>query len=87
MELTWSQTRILGEEVLQPEPPRVHGGRDKAFKGLEKYEDLNEGDLLVHRDYGLAQFGGLHHMSIVMQPMIPTVVLSGEDSFSCPSID
>jgi len=64
MELNWNQTRILGEEVLQPEPPKVHAGRDKAFKGLEKYEDLNEGDLLVHRDYGLAQFGGLHHMSI-----------------------
>lgn len=64
MELAWSQTRILGEEVLQPEPPRVHAGRDKAFKGLDTYEDLNDGDLLVHRDYGLAQFGGLHHMSI-----------------------
>ncbi|CCH47713.1 transcription-repair coupling factor [Pseudodesulfovibrio piezophilus] len=64
MELIWSQTRILGEEVLQPEPVKVHAGRDKAFKGLDKYEDLNEGDLLVHRDYGLAQFGGLHHMNV-----------------------
>ncbi len=64
MELLWSQTRILGEEVLQPEAPKAHGGRDKAFKGLNKYEDLTEGDMLVHRDYGLAQFGGLHHMSI-----------------------
>ena len=64
MELAWSQTRILGEEVLQPEPPKAHGGRDKAFKGMDTYEDLNDGDLLVHRDYGLAQFGGLHHMSI-----------------------
>ena len=64
MELVWNKTRILGEEVLQPEPPRVHGGRDKAFKGLDKYEDLTEGDMLVHRDYGWAQFGGLHHMSI-----------------------
>ena len=64
MELAWSQVRILGEEVLQPEPPRVHAGRDKAFQGLDKYEDLSEGDLLVHRDYGLAQFGGLHHMRV-----------------------
>ncbi|QJB57811.1 transcription-repair coupling factor [Pseudodesulfovibrio sp. zrk46] len=64
MELGWSQTRILGEEVLQPEPPKVHAGHDKAFKGLERYEDLNEGDLLVHRDYGLAQFGGLHSMKL-----------------------
>jgi transcription-repair coupling factor (superfamily II helicase) len=64
MELAWSQTRILGEEVLQPEAPKVHSGRDKAFKGLEKYDDLSEGDLLVHRDYGLAQFGGLHSMKL-----------------------
>jgi transcription-repair coupling factor (superfamily II helicase) len=64
MELVWNRTRILGEEVLQPEPPRAHVGGDKAFKGLDKYEDLADGDLLVHRDYGLAQFGGLHHMNI-----------------------
>lgn len=64
MELLWSQTRILGEEVLQPEAPKAQGRSDKAFKGLDKYEDLSEGDLLVHRDYGLAQFGGLHHMNI-----------------------
>lgn len=64
MELTWNRTRILGEEVLQPHAPTVRVDRDKAFKGLERYDDLSEGDLLVHRDYGLAQFGGLHHMSI-----------------------
>ncbi|QGY41252.1 transcription-repair coupling factor [Pseudodesulfovibrio cashew] len=64
MELAWSQVRILGEEVLQPEPPKAHGNRDKTFKGLDKYEDLSEGDLLVHRDYGLSQFGGLHSMKL-----------------------
>lgn len=64
MELAWSQTRILGEEVLQPQPTRIRTARDKAFKGLDRYEELNEGDLLVHRDYGLAQYGGLHHMAV-----------------------
>ena len=64
MELAWCSVRILGEEVLQPEPVRVQAQRDKGFVGLEKYDDLSEGDLLVHRDYGLAQFGGLHHMRI-----------------------
>jgi len=64
MELGWNQTRILGEEVLQPHAPVARADRDKPFKGLERYDDLSEGDLLVHRDYGLAQFGGLHHMSI-----------------------
>ncbi|MEF2232051.1 MAG: transcription-repair coupling factor [Pseudodesulfovibrio sp.] len=64
MELAWCSVRILGEEVLQPEPARSQAQRDKGFVGLEKYDDLSEGDLLVHRDYGLAQFGGLHHMRI-----------------------
>lgn len=64
MELVWNRTRILGEEVLQPEAPKAHAGRDKAFKGLERYDDLSEGDLLVHRDYGLSQFGGLHSMKL-----------------------
>jgi len=64
MELAWCSVRILGEEVLQPEPAQVQAQRDKGFVGLEKYDDLSEGDLLVHRDYGLAQFGGLHHMRI-----------------------
>ena len=64
MELSWNRMRILGEEVLQPFAPAARVDRSKAFKGLDKYDDLSEGDLLVHRDYGLAQFGGLHHMSI-----------------------
>jgi len=64
MELGWCSVRILGEEVLQPEPPRAREDRAKGFVGLEKYDDLTEGDLLVHREYGLAQFGGLHHMRI-----------------------
>ncbi|XXJ19561.1 transcription-repair coupling factor [Desulfovibrio caledoniensis] len=64
MDIGWNRTRILGEEVIQPQAARVQAGRDKAFKGLERYDDLSEGDLLVHRDYGLSQFGGLHHMSI-----------------------
>ncbi|WP_147821542.1 transcription-repair coupling factor [Salidesulfovibrio onnuriiensis] len=64
MELSWRQVRILGEDVLQPEPPKAHVGADKAFKGLDQYEDLVEDDLLVHRDYGLSRFGGLHHLKI-----------------------
>lgn len=64
MDIVWNQMRVLGEEVLQPEPPRAHTGSDSKFKGLDRYDDLSEGDLLVHRDYGLAQFGGLHHMRL-----------------------
>lgn len=64
MELPWANIRILGEDILQPEPPRAHVRTDKAFKGLDQYEDLVEDDLLVHRDYGLSRFGGLHHLNI-----------------------
>lgn len=63
-EVPWANMRLLGENVLQPEAPKAHIRSDKAFKGLDKYDDLSEGDLLVHRDYGLNRFGGLHHMKI-----------------------
>lgn len=64
VELPWCQLRILGEDVLQPTPVQSHTPSARAFKGLDKYEDLEDGDLLVHRDYGLNRFGGLHHMKI-----------------------
>jgi transcription-repair coupling factor (superfamily II helicase) len=64
VELHWCRLRILGEDVLQPNPVQAHTPSSKAFQGLDKYEDLEDGDLLVHRDYGLNCFGGLHHMKI-----------------------
>ncbi|BCS87055.1 transcription-repair coupling factor [Pseudodesulfovibrio sediminis] len=85
MELSWTQTRILGEEVFQPQAAQSHVSRDKAFKGLERYDDLTEGDLLVHRDYGLAQFGGLHHMSLGAGANDYLLLLfSGEDKLYLP---
>lgn len=64
MELEWNQTMILGEDVIQPETSRASRGRDKAFEGMTSYEDLLLDDLLVHRDYGVSRFGGLHHMNV-----------------------
>lgn len=62
-ELSWLNMRVLGEDVLQPRSEtRVREG-GKKFQGLDRYDDLLDGDLLVHRDYGLARFGGLHHIS------------------------
>ena len=63
--LVWDNTLILGEDVLQPRSDRAvrRSGTD-AFRGLERYDDLKEGDLLVHRDYGLGRFAGLHHMDL-----------------------
>ncbi|SME94120.1 transcription-repair coupling factor [Desulfovibrio gilichinskyi] len=64
MELEWNQTLILGEDVLQPESAKGTRVRDKAFEGMTSYEDLLPEDLLVHRDYGLSRFGGLHHFKV-----------------------
>lgn len=64
MELAWRGMRILSEDVLQPEKMAAPGRSAKDFKGLARYDDLADGDLLVHRDYGLARFAGLHHMDV-----------------------
>ncbi|MCC8194107.1 MAG: transcription-repair coupling factor [Deltaproteobacteria bacterium] len=63
--LVWDRTLILGEDVLQPRSERAaRRGATDAFRGLERYDDLRDGDLLVHRDYGLGRFAGLHHMDL-----------------------
>ncbi|WP_415712843.1 transcription-repair coupling factor [Maridesulfovibrio sp.] len=64
MELEWNHTVILGEDVIQPQASKGTRSRDKAFEGMTSYEDLLLDDLLVHRDYGLSRFGGLHHMNV-----------------------
>ncbi|MDL2210703.1 transcription-repair coupling factor [Desulfovibrio sp. OttesenSCG-928-O18] len=63
--LVWDGTLVLGEDVLQPRSERgARRGSTDAFKGLERYDDLTEGDLLVHRDYGLGRYAGLHRMDL-----------------------
>ena len=59
MELAWSQSLILSEDVLQPAPARDEPDRAKGFVGLAAHDELDDGDLLVHSDYGLSRFGGL----------------------------
>ncbi|MEF2144500.1 MAG: transcription-repair coupling factor [Desulfovibrionaceae bacterium] len=63
-ELPWLGLRVLGEDVLQPRTEQRVERSDKSFKGMDRYDDLLEGDLLVHRDYGLARFGGLSHFRL-----------------------
>jgi len=62
-ELVWDDTLILGEELLQPRAESTRRVASGAFRGLDRYDDLRVGDLLVHRDYGVGRFGGLHRMS------------------------
>ncbi len=62
MRLPWAQMQILPESVLQPGAPKAQRAASKAFKGLDTFDELESGDLLVHRDYGLCRFGGLHRI-------------------------
>ncbi len=65
MELAWRSMRILSEDVLHPEKHSATAGQAVSdFKGLARYDDLSDGDLLVHRDYGLGRFGGLQSMEV-----------------------
>ncbi len=62
--LAFENTLVLGEDVLQPQPARGATRPKGAFQGLDRYDTLAEGDFLVHRDYGLAAFGGLHRLNL-----------------------
>lgn len=63
-ELVWDQVLILGEEILQPQSGKTRRTPSGAFRGLDRHEELHPGDLLVHRDYGIARFGGLLRMEL-----------------------
>lgn len=63
MELEWAGVRILSEDILQPGESAVRAPRAKDWKGLSTSDEITPGDLLVHRDYGLARFAGLHRLA------------------------
>ena len=62
-ELVWEKTLILGEDILFPRA-RKSQRSGRAFKGLRSFDGIKDGDLLVHRDYGIGRYGGLHHMTV-----------------------
>ncbi len=62
-ELVWDGCLVLGEDMLQPRAENSRRVASGAFRGLDRYDDLRVGDLLVHRDYGVGRFGGLQRMS------------------------
>ena len=64
IDLLWENILVLSEEILQPRAGQVKRVATKAFKGLDSYDELQTGDLLVHRDYGIGRFGGLHRMQV-----------------------
>ncbi|WP_243367935.1 transcription-repair coupling factor [Fundidesulfovibrio soli] len=65
MELGWNNCLVLPEDVIQPGANKAARPKpEKGFKGLTAFDDLNLGDLLVHRDYGLARFEELTRLSV-----------------------
>ncbi len=64
-ELLWdANLLILGENVIQPKSDRPARTASSAFRGMDSYSGLEEGALLVHRDYGIGRFGGLHRLDM-----------------------
>ncbi|MCR5563058.1 MAG: transcription-repair coupling factor [Desulfovibrio sp.] len=64
IDLVWDNSLILGEDILYPKAQKAPRSPSRAFKGLDSFDSLKEGDLLVHRDYGIGRFAGLHHLSL-----------------------
>ena len=58
-ELEWDNTVILAQNVFLPKAEKSARTMTKAFQGLDSFDDLQDGELLVHRDYGIGRFRGL----------------------------
>ncbi len=63
-DLVWDGTLVLGEDILYPKAEKTPRVSSRVFKGLDTFDDLKPGDLLVHRDYGIGRFAGLHHLDL-----------------------
>lgn len=63
-ELLWDNSIILGESILFPKAEKSGTRSTRAFKGMDSFEDLKEGELLVHRDYGIGRFRGLKRLDV-----------------------
>ncbi|MBQ4568051.1 MAG: transcription-repair coupling factor [Desulfovibrio sp.] len=63
-DLVWDDSLVLGEDILYPRAEKRVQSPSRAFKGLDSFDDLKNGDLLVHRDYGIGRFAGLHHLDL-----------------------
>lgn len=63
-DLVWDNALVLGEDIMYPRAEKRARVASGAFRGLDRFDDLNPGDLLVHRDYGIGRFGGLHRMEV-----------------------
>lgn len=63
-ELGWDNSLVLGENILYPKAEKTPRVASRAFKGLDSFDDLRPGDLLVHKEYGHRPFCRLHHLDL-----------------------
>ncbi|MGM0424294.1 MAG: transcription-repair coupling factor [Thermodesulfobacteriota bacterium] len=67
LELQWNHLLLLAEDVLQPRKEQGASrtaARKGNFKGLSSSDQIQDGDLLVHRDYGLGRYAGLTRLQV-----------------------
>lgn len=64
IDIVWDNSIILGEEIIFPRLNKTKRIKTGAFKGLERFNEIKEGDLLVHRDYGIGRFLKLEQLEI-----------------------
>ena len=64
VDLAWDNVLVLGEDIMYPRAEKRARVPSGAFRGLDRFDDLSPGDLLVHRDYGIGRFAGLHRMEL-----------------------
>lgn len=66
LELSWNHILMLAEDVLQPkkDQSRTRHVSKGEFKGLSRFDQIHQDDLLVHRDYGLGRFAGLTRLQV-----------------------
>lgn len=86
VDLVWDNVLVLGEDIMYPRAEKQKRVPTGAFRGLDRFDDLNPGDLLVHRDYGVGRFAGLHRMELgdVANDFL-LLEYSGEDKLYVPA--
>ena len=62
VDLAWDDSLLLGEDILYPKAEKTPRVASRAFKGMDSFDDLTPGALLVHRDYGIGRFAGLERL-------------------------
>ena len=64
VDLVWDNVLVLGEDIMYPRAEKRTRVPSGAFRGLDSFDDLHAGDLLVHRDYGIGRFAGLQRVDV-----------------------